>query len=78
VRVPNSQNRLRFYRLEADLAQDDLAQKVGVRVTTISRIERGVSYPSFPVAQALARVLSDLLSKDVAIEDLFPEPERVA
>jgi DNA-binding XRE family transcriptional regulator len=74
----NGPNRLREYRLEAELAQDDLAQKVGVRSTTISRIERGVSQPSFPVAFALSRVLSSELDKVIAIEDLFPEPERAA
>ena len=75
---PRGPNRLAEHRTEAGLAQDDLAQKAGVRSTTISRVERGVSLPSFPVAQALARVLSEELSRPIAMEDLFPEPEKVA
>lgn len=74
----NGQNRLRQHRLEAKLAQDDLAWRAGVRNTTISRIERGVSQPSLGVAQALARVLSEALGRTVSMEDLFPEPEKVA
>lgn len=65
-------NRLRERRLEAGLAQDDLAQKVGVRVTTISRVERGVSLPSFGLARALASELN------TSVDELFPDPERAA
>jgi DNA-binding XRE family transcriptional regulator len=60
-------NRLREMRQKAGLAQDDLAQKVGVRALTISRIERGLYQPRLETAQALARELK------TSIEKLFPE-----
>lgn len=68
----NGPNRLREYRLKAGLVQEDLADLVGVRATTISRLERGEAGPSFPLARNLARVLG------ATVDELFGEPERVA
>jgi putative transcriptional regulator len=55
------------------MVQEDLAALVGVRATTISRLERGTTGPSFDLARSLARVLG------VTVDDLFEsDPERVA
>jgi transcriptional regulator with XRE-family HTH domain len=51
------------------LTQTQLAEMVGVRQATISRIEKGVNHASIPVAQRIATAL------DVNVVDLFGLPE---
>lgn len=48
-------NRIREYRLERALTQDDLAQAVGVSRQSINAIERGRYTPSLPLALRFAR-----------------------
>ncbi len=52
-------------RENAGLTQEKLAEKAGIHVSYVSRIERGVVNPSFDILENLAKVLkvksSDLL-----------------
>jgi putative transcriptional regulator len=48
-------NRIRDYRLERGLTQDDLAQAVGVSRQSINAIERGRYTPSLPLALRFAQ-----------------------
>lgn len=63
-------NRLREYRLDADLTQRELAEHAGVAEEVISRIETGRSWPRDLTQARIARALG----KDRA--DIWPE--RVA
>ncbi|MEJ2708251.1 MAG: helix-turn-helix transcriptional regulator [Anaerolineales bacterium] len=47
--------RIRDYRLERGLTQDDLAQAVGVSRQSINSIERGRYTPSLPLALRFAQ-----------------------
>ncbi|MBN2527753.1 MAG: helix-turn-helix transcriptional regulator [Deltaproteobacteria bacterium] len=62
----NIGGRVAQFRETAGLTQDNLAEKVGVTIETISRLERGVSIPSIArldtIANALGVELTDLLS----------------
>ena len=57
--------RVRAYRLERRLTQEQLAEKLGRAVETISNLERGISTPSDGTLHRLARAL------DVSIDDLL-------
>lgn len=48
-------NRIREYRLENGLTQDELAEAVGVSRQSINAIERGRYTPSLPLALRFAR-----------------------
>jgi len=48
-------NRIRDYRLEHGLTQDDLARAVGVSRQSINSIERGRYTPSLPLALRFAQ-----------------------
>ena len=39
--------KLQHYREKAGISQEDLANHIGVSITSISNIERGANYPSF-------------------------------
>lgn len=39
--------RIQYFREKAEISQDELANFIGVSVTSISNIERGANYPSF-------------------------------
>ncbi|MDP7492649.1 MAG: helix-turn-helix transcriptional regulator [Candidatus Undinarchaeales archaeon] len=58
-------NRLKVYRAEHDLTQQDLAGKLGVTRQTIIAIERGKYDPSLELAFKIARHF------EVSIEDVF-------
>ncbi len=58
-------NRLKVYRAEHDMTQEDLAQKLRVTRQTIISIEKGQYDPSLPLAFKIARLFG------VKIEDLF-------
>ena len=49
--------RIRRYRREKKLTQEELADKVGMHYTTLSRIERGVSNPPVQTINKIAKVL---------------------
>lgn len=53
------------YRVLADLTQEELAKKVGVRRETIMRLEKGKYSPSLKLAYDIAKVFQ------VPIEELF-------
>ena len=57
--------RLRKFRRNKDLTQEQLAEAVGVSVDFVSQIERGVNGPSFDTLQKLATVL------EVQVEEFF-------
>ncbi len=58
-------NRIRVYRAEHAISQDELADAIGVSRKTISTIEVGRFTPSTFIALKMARYFG------VAVEDLF-------
>ena len=56
---------LKKYRQLADITQEELAQKVGVRRETIVRLEAGKYNPSLKLAIDISRIVN------ARIEDLF-------
>lgn len=54
---------LRRCRVRRGISQENLAFQSGVTIGTLSRIERGVTSPSWPNVQALARALGLTLSE---------------
>ena len=61
----NIKNRIKEYRLERGLTQEDLAQAVGVSRQSINSIERDRYVPSLPLALRFARVF------DCSTDELF-------
>lgn len=59
------QNRLKMYRAELRVNQQELARLAGVSRQTISLIERGDYSPSVSLALTLARICG------VTVEDIF-------
>jgi len=60
---------LHSIRIAKGLSQTQLAQAVGIKQATISRIEKGVNNPSFDVADRIAQALG------VNVVELFGLPE---
>ncbi|MFI5361982.1 MAG: helix-turn-helix transcriptional regulator [Elusimicrobiota bacterium] len=60
-------NRVRNLRTQAELTQEELADKVGVTRVTINCLERGVYLPSIELAFKLARFFGK------SVEDIFFE-----
>lgn len=58
-------NRIREFRLQKEMTQDDLAKRVKVRRETIVFLEKNKYNPSLRLAYDLAQVF------EVRIEDLF-------
>ncbi len=52
-------------RLERELTQPELAERINVSVETISRMERGVSFPSLKTIEKISRAL------DVPLKSFF-------
>jgi len=46
--------RLRRLRRQADLTQEQLAERIGVSVEFVSNMERGINAPSFETLEKLA------------------------
>ena len=46
--------RLRRLRRQADLTQEQLAERIGVSVEFVSNMERGINAPSFDTLEKLA------------------------
>ena len=59
--------RLRKFRRNKDLTQEQLAELAGISVDFVSLIERGLSSPSFDTIQKLADIL------EVKYEAFFTE-----
>ncbi len=47
-------NRLYFLRTSSKLAQDEMAEKLGIRTDYINDLERGIAEPSVDVVKAVA------------------------
>lgn len=54
--------RIRKYRRERRMSQEELADRVGLHYTTISRIERGISNPPVQTVSKIAKALKASLS----------------
>lgn len=65
---PDMKN-LHTIRKAKGLSQTELAEVVGIKQATISRIEKGVNNPSFDVADRIAQALG------VNVVELFGLPE---
>jgi putative transcriptional regulator len=63
-------NKLKVYRAQHDLTQEQLADKLGVSRQTVIAIESNKYLPSLPLAFRLAALFG------VKIEELFFEDDR--
>ena len=63
--MPDFECRLKKYRLEKDLTQEQLAAQVGVRRETIMRLEKAQYNPSLKLAIDISRVV------EAPIEEIF-------
>jgi len=57
--------KIKEYRAKYDMKQDTLAELVGARRETISRIEKGLYNPSLKLAMDIAKVFG------VTVEEIF-------
>ncbi len=57
--------RIKRARKDKKMTQEDLADKVGLHYTTVSRIERGLSNPPVQTIDKIAKALK------VSLSDLF-------
>ena len=62
-------NKLRKFRRNKDLTQEQLAELLGVSVDFVSKMERGINGASFETLQKLADVL------EVRVEEFFQFPQ---
>lgn len=62
--------KLKYYREEKGLNQEELGMMVGVRRETITRLEKGKYNPSLKLAMDIARVF------DLSVEELFKFEEE--
>lgn len=58
-------NRIKVWRAEHDMTQEDLARAIGVSRKTVNTIERGVFVPSTIIALKMAKLF------DCRVEDIF-------
>jgi putative transcriptional regulator len=58
-------NKIKEYRLQNDLTQEDLASAVGVSRQSINAIERGRYIPSLPLALRFTRLF------ETSMDELF-------
>jgi transcriptional regulator with XRE-family HTH domain len=62
-------NRIKFYRKQRKLSQAILAEKADISVTFLSKIERGIKYPTSETISGIANGLG------VELCDLFQQAE---
>jgi transcriptional regulator with XRE-family HTH domain len=62
-------SRVRYFRQQRQLSQAALAEKADISVTFLSKIERGIKYPT---SDTLSRLANGL---DVRPADLFQDPQ---
>jgi len=62
---PLFSNKIKVYRAQCNVSQEELAKKVGVRRETISNLEKGKYNPSLLLALDIAAVFK------VRVEDVF-------
>ena len=60
-------HQIRYLRRVKDMSQNTLAQKIGVSVGWIGRIERGLFLPNLKLLFKIAKALQ------VKVKDLFPQ-----
>ena len=53
----NLGKRIKLARVELDLNQTELAEKIGAKQKSISQYETGISLPSIPTLSKIAKVL---------------------
>ena len=63
--MPEMKTKLRQYRQNAGIKQEELAGLVGVRRETIARLEKGLYNPSLKLAMDIAKVFG------ITVEELF-------
>jgi len=63
--MPELTTKIKEYRKQAKLKQEELADMVGVRRETIFRLEKGLYNPSLKLAMDIAKVF------DMPVEELF-------
>ena len=63
--MPELITKIKEYRFNAGLKQEDLAELVGVRRETIARLEKGLYNPSLKLALDIAKVFN------LSIEEVF-------
>ena len=66
--MPDFECRLKFYRQQKNLTQEQLAQQVGVRRETIMRLEKAQYNPSLKLAVDISRAVGAPIEEVV----LFP------
>ena len=67
--MPDFECRLKQYRQQKNLTQEQLAERVGVRRETIMRLEKAQYNPSLKLAVDISRAV------ETPIEELFVFPE---
>lgn len=60
-------HQIRYLRRVKDMSQKTLAQKIGVTVGWVGRIERGIYLPNLKMLFKIAKALQ------VKVKDLFPQ-----
>lgn len=68
--------KLHTYRRRANLSRKELAERIGVSVSTIARYENGKSIPSAIICNELANVFDESLNKVLNLEDPEKGMER--
>ncbi|WP_102411279.1 helix-turn-helix domain-containing protein [Beduinella massiliensis] len=68
--MPEFECRLKKYRLQSDMTQEQLALRVGVRRETIMRLEKAQYNPSLKLAIDISRAVK------ASIEEIFIFPEN--
>jgi transcriptional regulator with XRE-family HTH domain len=64
--------RIRFYRQQRQLSQATLAEKADISITFLSKIERGIKFPTSETLSGIANGLG------VSLCDLFQDAETPA
>jgi transcriptional regulator with XRE-family HTH domain len=64
--------RIQFYRKQRQLSQATLAEKAGISITFLSKIERGIKYPT---SETISGIVNGL---GVELYDLFQQNETTA
>jgi len=67
--MPEVITKIKEYRQNAGLKQEELAEAVGVRRETIFRLEKGLYNPSLKLAMDIAKYF------EVTVEELFCFPD---
>ncbi|MFD3217382.1 helix-turn-helix transcriptional regulator [Bacillus sp. BR_7a] len=61
--------KIKEYRAKLNMTQEDLAKSVGVRLETISHLEKGKYNPSLQLAYDIAKALHSTIDEVFIFED---------